>query len=242
MFQRLFGWLRPAGPEPATIYHPKLINDFEQVDSFLSTYYLKPMPELVWQLLDFLGTGDNGQQGLPAIAGFLSEFLVAHPGRKAQLKSLAYSKSVFLRNAFLIAVRLSRRPGRGLAIKGHAGYLNDLRWGAYYASGDPRYIDRLVDEMRFSDESSDPFLYLAGATAKWSLACHAITHESVNQHLQALSREGRIGEFIDEVLTCNPSLLQAEMEITCRARGWFDARATGTRGPTIIGPETYDVE
>ena len=225
MLRRLMGWLRPAGPEPATIYQPKAIYRSDHVDSFLSTYYLKPMPELVWQVLDFLGTGDNIRNCVPGTIGFLSEFIAEHQARKAQLKSLASSKSAMLKVAFSDAVRLSRRPGRALSSQGHSGQLNDLYWGAYYASGNPCYIDRVVDEMRFLDESSDPRLFLTGATARWSLASHAVTHESVRQHLEEIraSREDRIKELVNEVMTSDPPQLWAEMEATCKERGWYRA-------------------
>ena len=59
--------------------------------------------------------------------------------------------------------------------------LNDMYWGAFFASGDVSYIDKLIDKLQYINERENKDLFLAAGTAKWSLGSNALFHPKVNR-------------------------------------------------------------
>jgi hypothetical protein len=238
MLGRLFGW--SPREEPFTVFEPKHFTRQEEVNTFVMSYYREPKPELVWQLLDFLGTGDDLRcKGGPGLVGFLAEFLATHPERVRGLSRLARSKSRLLENVFRDGRRLSRFGERALILRIDTVHfhnrfwcalhlepfsppLNDLFWGAYYASGDTRYLDRLIEHMRLVEEQQDPIIFLAGATARWSLGCHACSDPMVCRYLESVKSNHELGtrNHIELVLSVDPRGFVEHMQRTFEERGW----------------------
>jgi hypothetical protein len=55
----------------------------------------------------------------------------------------------------------------------------DMLWGAFFASGEPQYLKRIIWAMSFLDQRTDPFKYATAAAAKWSLKSHALDDANI---------------------------------------------------------------
>ncbi|MBV9155893.1 MAG: hypothetical protein JO097_06505 [Acidobacteriaceae bacterium] len=104
---------------------------------------------------------------------------------------------------------------------GHSPQLNDGWWAAFFASGNPRFVDKIVDQLQYFDERTDEMLFFAGATAKWSLASNARTHSLVQSAIEKAKATtiSRKQELLDEVLKKDPARIKQEIsEIVQRQR------------------------
>jgi hypothetical protein len=90
---------------------------------------------------------------------------------------------------------------------------NDLYWGAFYGTGDTRYLDKLIYETRFMAHEDSLSTYMAGASAKWSLATNARQHQSVKNHLlsKEVSADEQTKKMIEEILRQDPELIREEI-------------------------------
>lgn len=84
--------------------------------------------------------------------------------------------------------------------------------GAFHASGSTDYLEKLISHLSFFDERTDLERFGAGATAKWSLACHVRSDRIVRDYVLATmpSRNGRTQSLLGEILTMEPSTIQEE--------------------------------
>jgi hypothetical protein len=94
--------------------------------------------------------------------------------------------------------------------------VNDLYWGAFFASGNPMYVKKLLELVPFADERNDFNLWATGASAKWSLASNARQHTLVVTILEGEKKtaDKRTKDIIAELLTREPALIKQEMAET----------------------------
>lgn len=59
-----------------------------------------------------------------------------------------------------------------------AGFLDAL-WGSFFATGDERYVQRLISALPMLDTKGDVTKMLIGGAAQWSLTSNAIQHPRV---------------------------------------------------------------
>jgi DNA-binding transcriptional MerR regulator len=97
--------------------------------------------------------------------------------------------------------------------------MNDWYWSGFFASGNPAYIQRLIDQLRYVDERQNLVLYMTGGSAEWSLASNARQHSRVRNILQEARQrvDARTAALIDELLQRDPQAIRAEMQQTARA-------------------------
>ena len=113
------------------------------------------------------------------------------------------------------------KAGGVLNSDGHSAGLNDVYWGAFFASGNPKFIRKLIDQLRYWDERDDLSLFFAGATAKWSLASNAQSQVGVRSALEEakLNADKRTQELITELLAQGPAQVKQEIsEIVTKQR------------------------
>lgn len=186
---------------------------FEEIDLFVESYFEQPRPERwVSAMLEFLGS----QRELPGqcvtpLTGFLSEVTDANPERVSEWRSVAKKGNQAIGQVFDEASMLNRP--KILSMANHSAALNDLYWGGYHASGSTQYIGKVIDQLEYFDERFDEDLFAAGASAKWSLACHAGMSPSVRACVLEIrpSRNARIQELLDEILSIDPSEVEEEI-------------------------------
>jgi hypothetical protein len=75
------------------------------------------------------------------------------------------------------------------------------------------FLQKLVDQLRYCDERDDEALFLAGATAKWSLASNALSDPFVRATLagQTLTADQRTRALINELLREGSAQVKQEM-------------------------------
>jgi hypothetical protein len=184
------------------------------VSSFAQTYYQRPRPDLIADLFSALQpTGvSEGPHAITPFVGFFSEVFAANPGRLAEWQALVPKQEASTRRLLYRALALSRAGGV-LTIEGHSPAVNDMYWGAFFASGRTTYLQKLVDQLRYWDERDDQMLFFAGASAKWSLASNALSDSLVRATLagRTLTADQRTRALIDELLREGPAQVQQEM-------------------------------
>ncbi len=117
------------------------------------------------------------------------------------------------RSFFSYCYSLSRNRDTILNWDGHDPSVNDMLWGAFFASGDRRVIERLVSEMRFCSEEQSVHLYLTGASAKWSLCSNAKQHPAVRTYLEEMVGKvpPQLADYLQETLNADPGALREQM-------------------------------
>ena len=192
------------------------------VGAFMQTYYSHPQPELIGQLIDALRLTGFLQKlnNASSVIGFFSEIFAAHADRVSEWRALISNQDDQISPALAQAVSVSKAGGV-LKLEGHSAGLNDEYWGAFFASGNPAFVQRLVDQLRYLDERNDEALFFAGATASWSLASNAQTQPAVRFAIEdARSKaDKRTQELIAELLAADPaSIKQGISEIIKQQR------------------------
>ena len=94
--------------------------------------------------------------------------------------------------------------------------MNDLYWGAFFATGKTVFIERLLDETKYANQLDDKDLWAAGITAKWSLASNAREHPLVRTILESekANADKPTQDLIADLLTKDPTDYQREARET----------------------------
>ena len=92
--------------------------------------------------------------------------------------------------------------------------MNDAYWGAYFASGDIYYIEKIVSHLEFTDEREDMWKYLMAGSAEWSLCSNATTQPRVKAALIMLEKvaEPDIASKIKNLLNSDPSVAAQKIQ------------------------------
>ncbi|MFV0295052.1 MAG: hypothetical protein ACK5JT_02910 [Hyphomicrobiaceae bacterium] len=78
----------------------------------------------------------------------------------------------------------------------------DTNWGFYYASGDVRALDRIIDALAWAGDQNDLDRLTAGNMAKWTLANNALNSKELTDHLKAehSRRKGIVRKELGDVI------------------------------------------
>jgi hypothetical protein len=205
-----------VGPTAALPPVPgKAIGDIGDIDRFMQSYYRHPRPDGIPALIGALRSSGilNNSAGHPPVVGFFAEVFSANADRLAQWRVAVAKQDGLVKALLENAIALSQAGG-ALSVAGHSPGLNDLYWGAFFATGDSKFIKRLAEQLRLWDERTDLALFSAGATAKWSLASNARSHPKVRSALEELrlASDERTSELITELLSQGPERVGRAME------------------------------
>jgi hypothetical protein len=217
MFERclqvLLAVLLPAGTRTAAAQQPPTLKTPQAVGDFCQTYYLRPRPELIAGLIDALHrTGSlEKEAAIPPLVAFFSEVFAANPDKVSQWQVLIEKQDEQTKAALERALSL-RKAGGVLKLEGHSAELNDMYWGAFFASGKPDYLRKLVGQLRYVDERNDFSLFMTGVSAEWSLASNAQSHILVRSTLETakVNSDRRTQELIGELLAQGPTRVKQE--------------------------------
>lgn len=100
-----------------------------------------------------------------------------------------------------------------LNINAHDPNLNDFYWGAFFGSGEKEYVERITFELDNMRDRINADLYLAAASAKWSLCLNAQKFALVRQHLTDIKKDAApsVKREIDSLLVMKPGEIKDEM-------------------------------
>ncbi len=187
------------------------IESDEDFDTFVTSYYLTPNPELVDDAVRFIGSSalscEESAQSL--LSAFFSEVFERHPklvdgwiaevdpADEATRSVLEYARQMKPREIELTGLPLPQ--------------LNDIYWSAFFASGRPDYVVRVIDHLAYLRDRDDPRLFLTGASAKWSLASNALAHPLVRKTMEAeiAKRKGFMRRQLQQALKMTPDAIHA---------------------------------
>ena len=199
------------------------LKNLSELASFVQTYYQKPQPELIGNVIESLPAIGLRQRpdAVPPFLAFFSEVFAANPSLVPQWKPLIAKQDEFTKQFLERALALSEAGGV-LTLQGHSTALNDSYWGAFFASGRAVFIGKLVEQLRYWDERDDLQLFTAGASAKWSLASNAQLHPRVRSILEEPTfgaADPRTRTQIAELLAHGPAkVLQDTAEVIKKQR------------------------
>jgi hypothetical protein len=201
---------RPALVPPKNVPYLRTAEDF---DAFTDTYYLQPQPEGIAYAIRMLSSSSVLQipQAVGPMTAFFSEVFSANPSRLAEWQQIIDTQPQVTKTALGRALSWSKAGGV-LGLEGRSPEMNDLYWGALFASGNPVYVEKILELARFAEERSDFNLWRTGATAKWSLASNARRHSLVRKILEEEKRtaDKRTQDLITELLTRDPAQIKKE--------------------------------
>ena len=120
-----------------------------------------------------------------------------------------YSKNELIQQCY----EMSQDIETILTIDKHEAGMNDFYWGAFFASGEQKYIERIASELKYVKEKDFLMLYLAGSSAKWSLCSNSKQYPLVKKHLLVIREKETddVREQIDLLLKMEPGAVKEEM-------------------------------
>lgn len=191
-----------------------------ELHQLASTYYRAPRPELIGGAIEALGSTKPSKAGTLFFEGFFAEAFAANPQRMEEWQKVIALQDKPTRALLNQAVHASR-PGGALTAK---AIPVEQCWGAFFASGNPKYLHKLVDHLKWIDEHFHRALFSAGTAAMWSLASNAPEHPLVRPTLEA-ARTGadkRTREIIDDLLKKDATAIEQQLVALRKERRFRD--------------------
>jgi hypothetical protein len=180
----------------------------EEFSEFSMSYFERPRPDLIGRAMVFFdrsGWAESSNHQLPSMMTFSC---IAHrPEQRAQQWTTTIN-SLHEPAKGLVATAMSSSPEDLLAKIPLSAQKNDMNWACYFATGDTKYIKNLLAVAANYGERKDRDLYLAAATAMWSLASNTRFPE-VRRYLQSNG-----GPVAKAVLGTTQEAVEAEIRAT----------------------------
>lgn len=211
---------------------PKSIATGDDLERWMDFYYLHPQPELLTQAMHFADSSGMVKQGEAPLMAFTSRVFAQNPKKIPQWVSELGDLSPAARTTFWSALWWSNtiegkeslnRLATSLpserdkdAVLGQMAKpaqpieqmeLNrpeviDELWGAFTATGDEKYVNRLISTIPWLTDNGGDYIRLtiAGA-AKWSLISNAQIHPKVMACLmKARQDQPNVRKTIDQMI------------------------------------------
>lgn len=197
-----------------------------ELDRFVTHYYLRPRPERIADAIDAFGRSGFAEDRGAVYVGFFAAIFAAHPERVETWQPVIDRQADASRDLLREALQRARQPP---IVSGPPSVrLNDMSWGAFFATGDPTHLQRLIGHLAGLDDRWDADRFWSAATAMWSLARNAPEHSRVLSTLQAAAStaDARTRARIEDVLTRHPDELRQQIA-AARQRTRFRDHSNG---------------
>lgn len=198
------------------IKKPLEIKSESDLDFFLTYYYQSPMPELIGESIQYIGTNKilYEKNTQPPIVAFYCCIFTANKSKKDEWLSIVRKQDKVTKNLLLkVLFTQSKDLFKNIVI---SPTLNDMYWGAFFATGDIKFVDKIVDNMEYFNESKDFLLFSASASAKWSLASNARQHPIVRQQLEDIHKSLKppLKIYVAEILEKEVETISREVKLS----------------------------
>jgi len=168
----------------------------EEIELWLTYYYLKPRPELTLSSLTVMErelqkTGHSlaGEVDRGGMRSFYARVFAQNDALvedvAAKLPSLPAEQQAFVREALrrcgtpACAQLIGKSPPSAVNPQGvDPGTLDDS-WASFFATGDAKYVREIIEVLAWSELRGDVDRLLTGGAARWSLASNAYQHSRV---------------------------------------------------------------
>ena len=187
----------------------------DRIGDEMQVFHRHQNPALLRALIFAMDEDDNlttNSNSHPPLMGFLATAFVLYDSSMDDYISLSDSLSN-AQQIVRIALVLSQTKDTILNWPFHSPAVNDMRWGAFFASGDTTYLSRLASELPLCENRDSLMLFLTGATAKWSLCSNARQYFEVKHYLQGYLEHATnaLRPHLEEILTKSPSEMRKQM-------------------------------
>ena|ERR1051326_2834129 len=201
--------LAHAADETASAPANTAITTEGQLDEWMSHYYEHPQPGLTCSAISFMSVKGiiSPDNGLPT-ATFFARLLEQNPSRAQEWRECFTLAGDDAATTIAFALWMTKNESelKGmLAAKPDARVEENLReigqhappdlmkdeidtptfldmlWGSFFATGDEKYVFRVIEALAFLDDKRDVQKTLIGSAARWSLASNAAQHKRVMQ-------------------------------------------------------------
>jgi len=186
----------------------------DQIGTTLTHFYSHPDSGTLKLLINSIQNSQEAREALPSapIVGFFSAILLSDsPNEKIVKRELSAMHNRF--ELFDYALLFGKSQDTIFNWTNRKPDSNDLIWGAYFGTGDTRYLDKLLGETVLIEREDSLVLYMTGASAKWSLASNARQHESIKKHLsrKELTADDKTKKMLWEILTKEPGEMRNDI-------------------------------
>ena len=174
----------------------------------LQTYYLYKDKDLVEKTFDFVNHSTMSYKRLePILTGFFGAlFLYDKDVKKSFVENIDKIEKPDIKELLMTLSSLDIDTIYSKT-KITTEY-NDMNWASYFATGNVKYIDNIISNVHYENERTDINLFLAGASAKWSLCSNANQDKLVKKYLESLKDKN---ENIKEILNQEPQYFKDKM-------------------------------
>lgn len=176
--------------------------------NILQNYYVYKDKDLVDKTIDFVNHSTITYQKLePILSGFFGALFLSDKEVKKSFESNFDKIEKQEIRKLMMILSTSNRDTLYSKTKVTTEY-NDRNWASYFATGNLKYIDNIIANVPYENERTDLSLFLAGASAKWSLCSNAKQDELVKKYLTGLKDKN---ENIKEILQEDPQYFKNKM-------------------------------
>lgn len=177
-------------------------------DAFMQGYYQEPAPDVIPTFIRVVGGNPQFLDGesSPPLVAFLAVVFADNPDSLDGWQSVIAEMPAEAREVLGQAVVLAEDPKGAILSSPPSPTTNDMCWGAFFASGDVDYVHELIDRVRHVEEREDRNLFLAGASAQWSLCGNARRHALVRDTVEKVrdGSENPMSEFMRDIQEKDP--------------------------------------
>lgn len=186
--------------------------DFEEM---VSSYYLDPRPDFVPQFIESADHPNYSAAFVPSgpIEGFLAEIFARNPDKVEVWMALVEGLDQDRQQVFLEAKKHAQNPKAVVGSVPPSPSHNDWMWGAYFASGDTEYLDGIIATLPHSAHRESQEVFLAGATARWSLASNAQQHFAIERYVRERLQgaDDELAPLLREALERDPASFREDL-------------------------------
>jgi hypothetical protein len=193
--------------------------DFSEM---MQTYYLHQDRDIVEKTIEFVNNPNADYLKLePILTGFFGALFSADTTiRSAFMKNSDKFQNIDFKELFIflnannIDSIYSKTP--------ITPTFNDMNWASYFATGNVKFLDRIISNIPLAENRVDLNLFLTGITAKWSLSSNARQDKQVKEHLRNQKENKKV---IKEILKKDPEKFKQDLRdivIEQRAKGLWN--------------------
>lgn len=180
--------------------------DFSEI---MQTYYLHQDKDIVEKTIEFVNNPKADYKRLePILTGFFGALFSADTTVKSaflknsdKFQNIDFKQLFISLNATNIDSIYSKTP--------LSPAFNDMNWSSYFATGNVKFLDRIISNIPLAENRIDRNLFLTGASAKWSLCSNARQDKQVKEYL---SNQKDNKKVIKEILKKEPQEFKQEMK------------------------------
>jgi len=179
--------------------------NFEQI---LQTYYLYKDKNVIDKAINFVNNTTRDYNKLsPIITGFFgAAFLNDGALKKEFTLNINRIERAEFRQLFIFL--LSSNIDTLYSQTKISTSLNDMNWSSFFATGNTKYLDNIISHIPHMENRIDLNLFLAGATAKWSLCGNSKQSDVVNKYLNSLKDKNAT---LKEILENEPQYFNSKI-------------------------------